>query len=78
MAIPITLINTPQLFGQIGLNTQGATDTQITDPVVYSATSTFYLHKNYIGTTVQPLVEFYVCAYIKYSLLLTIKNLEEE
>ncbi|AUS26489.1 hypothetical protein ACT3XG_10900 [Paenibacillus polymyxa] len=71
IAIPITLLNTPQLFGQIGLNTQGATGTprvllkgtislqiplalvgititivrgtQITDPVVYSATSTFNL-----------------------------------
>ncbi len=71
IAIPITTINTPVLFGQIGLNTLGITGTprvqlkgtlsvqlplalvgititivrgtQITDPIVYSATSTFAL-----------------------------------
>ncbi|ALA42115.1 hypothetical protein [Paenibacillus peoriae] len=71
IAIPITVLNTPQLFGQIGLNTQGSTGTPrvllkgtislqlplalvgititivrgtvVTDPVVYSATSTFSL-----------------------------------
>jgi hypothetical protein len=69
--IPITALNTPQLFGQIGLNTLGATGTlrvqlkgtlsvQLplalvgititivrgtlpTDPLIYSATSTFSL-----------------------------------
>ncbi|WP_431089065.1 hypothetical protein [Paenibacillus sp. 8b26] len=71
IAIPITVLNTPQLFGQIGLNTLGITGTprvllkgtlsiQLplalvgititivrgtlpTDPLVYSATSTFSL-----------------------------------
>lgn len=71
IAIPILLLNTPQLFGQIGLVTAGATTnprvllkgtisltlplalagititivrgTLSTDPVVYSATSTFSL-----------------------------------
>ncbi|MBE0343714.1 hypothetical protein E4V51_26555, partial [Paenibacillus sp. 28ISP30-2] len=71
IAIPITVLNTPQLFGQIGLNTLGITGTprvllkgtlsvQLplalvgititivrgtlpTDPLVYSATSTFGL-----------------------------------
>ncbi|KWX69620.1 hypothetical protein [Paenibacillus jilunlii] len=71
IAIPILVINTPQLFGQIGLITEGATTnprvllkgtisiqlplalvgitirivrgTLSTDPVVYSATSTFNL-----------------------------------
>ncbi|WP_438495558.1 hypothetical protein [Paenibacillus sp. IHBB 3054] len=71
IAIPILLLNTPQLFGQIGLITAGATTnprvllkgtisltlplalagititivrgTLSTDPVVYSATSTFSL-----------------------------------
>lgn len=71
IAIPILVINTPQLFGQIGLVTAGATGvprvqlkgtvsvqvplalagvtvtivrgTLPTDPVVYSATSTFDL-----------------------------------
>lgn len=71
IAIPILAINTPQLFGQIGLVSTGATTnarvllkgtislqlplalvgvtitivrgTLITDPVVYSATSTFNL-----------------------------------
>ncbi|WP_025721573.1 hypothetical protein [Paenibacillus sp. 1-18] len=71
IAIPITVLNTPELFGQIGLNTLGITGTPrvllkgtislqlplalvgititivrgtlITDPVVYSATSTFSL-----------------------------------
>jgi hypothetical protein len=71
IAIPITVLNTPQLFGQIGLNTLGAAGmtrvllkgtisfqlplalvgititvvrgTLATDPVVYSATSTFSL-----------------------------------
>ncbi|MGP0580355.1 hypothetical protein ACTP13_25605 [Paenibacillus peoriae] len=71
IAIPITMVNTPQLFGRIGLNTLGATGTarvllkgtisvQLplalvgititivrgtlpTDPLVYSATSTFSL-----------------------------------
>ncbi|MEK5237004.1 hypothetical protein NST99_15045 [Paenibacillus sp. FSL L8-0470] len=71
IAIPILLLNTPQLFGQIGLVTEGATTnprvllkgtisltlplalagititivrgTLSTDPVVYSATSTFSL-----------------------------------
>ncbi|AIQ46989.1 hypothetical protein R70723_14705 [Paenibacillus sp. FSL R7-0273] len=71
IAIPILLINTPQLFGQIGLLSEGVTTnprvllkgtisvqlplalvgitirivrgTLSTDPVVYSATSTFSL-----------------------------------
>lgn len=71
IAIPILVINTPQLFGQIGLLSAGITGvprvllkgtisvqlplalvgititivrgTAITDPVVYSATSTFSL-----------------------------------
>lgn len=71
IAIPILVINTPQLFGQIGLITEGAganprvllkgtislqlplalvgititivRGTEATDPVVYSATSTFNL-----------------------------------
>ena len=71
IAVPILVINTPQVFGQIGLVTQGATGTprvQLkgtvsvslplalvgvtitivrgtlpTDPLVYSATSTFSL-----------------------------------
>ncbi|MEC0170822.1 hypothetical protein [Paenibacillus graminis] len=71
IAIPILVINTPQLFGQIGLITEGVTTnprvllkgtisillplalvgitirivrgTLPTDPVVYSATSTFSL-----------------------------------
>ncbi|WP_025683320.1 hypothetical protein [Paenibacillus maysiensis] len=71
ISIPITVLNTPQLFGQIGLNTLGITGTarvllkgtlsvQLplalvgititivrgtlpTDPIVYSATSTFSL-----------------------------------
>ncbi|KJD44531.1 hypothetical protein [Paenibacillus terrae] len=71
ISIPITVLNTPQLFGQIGLNTMGITGTprvllkgtlsvQLplalvgitisivrgtlpTDPLVYSATSTFGL-----------------------------------
>lgn len=71
IAIPILVINTPQLFGQIGLITEGVTTnprvllkgtisvqlplalvgitvrivrgTLSTDPVVYSATSTFSL-----------------------------------
>ncbi|MBW4079790.1 hypothetical protein [Paenibacillus sp. S150] len=71
IAIPILAINTPQLFGQVGLVTQGVTanprvilkgtisvqvplalvgvtvtivrGTLPTDPVVYSATSTFNL-----------------------------------
>ncbi|MFX3646125.1 MAG: hypothetical protein ACE3K2_01460 [Paenibacillus sp.] len=71
IAIPILVINTPQLFGQIGLQTEGAganprvqfkgtvavqlplalvgvtitivRGTLATDPVIYSATSTFSL-----------------------------------
>lgn len=71
IAIPITLINTPQLFGQIGLSTTGVganprvllkgtialqlplalvgvtitivRGTLSTDPLIYSATSTFSL-----------------------------------
>lgn len=70
IAIPILLLNAPQLFGQIGLVTAGATNPRVllkgtisltlplalagititivrgtlsTDPVVYSATSTFSL-----------------------------------
>jgi hypothetical protein len=71
IAIPITLLNTPQLFGQVGLISQGVTTnprvilkgtislqiplalvgitirivrgTLPTDPLIYSATSTFNL-----------------------------------
>jgi len=71
IAIPITIINTPELFGQIGLITEGALGvsrvlltgtisvqlplalvgvtitivrgTLVTDPIVYTATSTFGL-----------------------------------
>lgn len=71
IAIPITLLNTPQLFGQVGLISQGVTTnprvllkgtisvtlplalvgitirivrgTLPTDPLIYSATSTFGL-----------------------------------
>lgn len=62
IAIPITVLNTPQLFGQIGLNTLGATGTA---RVLLKGTISVQLPLALIGITItivrvpcQPILSF--------------------